>query len=477
MPPFQPYRAEQRSPWRIFVTKQTGHVAEIDIPLSGKQIVIGRDRHAVASNCRIDHKYVSHVHLSVEVRSRLDCTHNGLDEVQVVCVTQKGKNPTLLGPNSVQLKVSAHCEIGASEGSNAFNSYKHAHIVGPTTFHFPDNLGLPMLHVVHVSPKLSIETSNGVRDAEGTGATTTSIQEVVVRLGTLTNDDDDEDDAPPPPSARSLRLLDEAMREQAATNARDAQRDADMASWVPPAPQVSSSVVTPSRQQTLIVGGDAHSPPSLQQASSMSTLMPKLPPLPEKPKETIPAPQPSVSLPVKMGFWEWKSHPEGDDSDPKNWKRYVKTVADKLEASYRHDGGRVGFVSIDDTYNVAFDDIHLGMVQFRKDDPTRWRAVRRRGGDPVSRQHAKKKVYARDTGFSSSSSSSSARSDDDDSSRPSWIVSDSDDDASLSDTDEDDVSFDTESSLSTNSSTSKKKHKKTKNQKKAKNPSKRDREE
>jgi hypothetical protein len=130
--------------------------------------------------------------------------------------------------------------------------------------------------------------------------------------------------------------------------------------------------------------------------------------------DLIPPPsrKPGVK-PAPGGVWEWKSRVNGKDGDPRSWARYSDEVSRKLEAAFRQEGGKVPTVSIDETYSVTFDDADFGMVQYRKDDPSRWRAVRR-VGSAVERPLARKVRIVR--GASSDSSSSESSNDDESSS-------------------------------------------------------------
>ncbi|CUG05785.1 Hypothetical protein, putative [Bodo saltans] len=326
--------------------------------------------------------------------------------------------------------------------------------------------------------------------------------------------DSDDDDVQPPP-ARQTKLLDEALRQQAIANAADASRAKEVASWIAPKATPPSAVIAPLAVVAAAArGSSSNRTPSSSSATeekpaplviaTVPDLPRRLPGAPAPPRiltdseESLPlaqwvvvpppaasyasaepsppatrgvaqtavsSPKPATPAPPvggAMGMWEWKCHVEGDDNDPKNWRKYPKATADVLEAAFRKNGGKVPWVSIDMTYRVCFDDSRIGMAQYRCDDPARWRAVRRRGGGSVPRPNAKKKAILRDTGFSSASSSSSdtsSESDDDDDKRPSWIVSDDSDDESSTEDSDSDVSFDTESSIETESSDRRKKKK------------------
>lgn len=78
--------------------------------------------------------------------------------------------------------------------------------------------------------------------------------------------------------------------------------------------------------------------------------------------------------------WEWKCRVNAPEDDPRSWTRYPADVTTRLEAAYRAacSGGSGGAVKLDAAYSVVFRDADVGMVQFRNDDPKRFRPVRRR---------------------------------------------------------------------------------------------------
>jgi len=72
--------------------------------------------------------------------------------------------------------------------------------------------------------------------------------------------------------------------------------------------------------------------------------------------------------------WLWKSRPYFDDHDPRGWSPYSPSDAAKLEEAYV--AGR-DEVRLSEAYCVVFHDEDIGTVQFRNDDWTKWRSVRR----------------------------------------------------------------------------------------------------
>lgn len=443
------------SKWQLFVTTPDGKCISVDLAEGAKPLEFGRSE-AVASACRLNHKYASRTHFTVSV------TKSAPGVCSAVHIRQLGKNPTLLGPASVRIEAGNTHEVPAVEAAAAGEAFTHSHSVGKTTLHFPDALGMPMVHIlffgVYFVPAVTpLKVSADLSTADAV--------ERMLTVPVLADDDDD-DEAPPP--SRQMRLLDEATRQQLVANAASATRAVETSAFVPSAPVSVAQRTTETRVprvKTLVVAASATRAPQqsveVRRDDDESMKVPRpattaAVPHARKPAVDVPPATAAAKAPVPgaqttMGIWEWKCHADGDDTDPKCWRRYPKATADMLEAAYRKDGGKQSVVPVDDTYVVCFDDVHMGMVQHRKDDPSRWRAVRRRGGEKVLRPHAKKRRAARDTGMTTSSSSDS------DSSRPSWIVSD---DESVLTSSSSDASFDTESSMLSESSDEKRKAKK-----------------
>jgi hypothetical protein len=439
-----------------------------------------------------------------------------------------GPAASRLSPAGVDASAPSCVDITAEVGAAATQSFHHAHSVGLTTLHFPAELKFPMYHILFVAaaatapeevatvavPIIAPAEQALLSERDGTlvvaamhhhgSLTAASSPEAVTRMMTMTirGGDSDEDEDVQPPPARQTKLLDEALRQQAIANAMEANRAKESASWVAPPvgaiPEIASlrrpsvkrdPVVAPTQPVAAqsapgeVPRARATAPTAASHLTevsenSLALVAPLITTRPGAETKAAPPPvrgtrgasPPSLvaaahsALPHLMGMWEWKCHVEGDDKDPKNWRKYPKATADVLEAAFRSDGGKVASIAVDATYRVCFDDSRIGMAQYRADNPARWRAVRRRGGDTVARPKAKKRSILRDTGFTSSSSSNSSSEDDeDDDKRPSWIVSDdSADETDDDDSDGDDVSFDTESSIETESSDRRKKKNKQK---------------
>lgn len=496
--------------WQVVKTMPTtmGEVGVFDLH-PGVILTIGRGAELPEIG-RVDHKYISRAHATIRL------TTDPITGAPRVVVQQLGRNPTLIGPSATRLGphgagLTSTFDISTDVGGAASRAYRHAHDIGLTTLHFPAELAFPMFHILCVAPTTTAPPSVVDVVAPSSGDDESAVQRdatlvvssasppaaaAVTRMMTvpIVNIDSDDDDVQPPP-ARQTKLLDEALRQQAIANAAETNRASETASWVPPkvveavtpsikvdAPATRRTPTIPmSDSATPVVGtaapplmrrpappavaAPAHPQPagrtSINSETSLAAqyLPAAPPPIAAAPPKAPIAQAPPSTVVHGMGMWEWKCHVDGDEKDPKSWRKYPKATADVLEAAYRKDGGKQGTVAIDATYKVCFDDSRIGMAQYRADDAARWRAVRRRGGDSVHRPKAKKAAILRDTGLTSSSSSDDDDSDDDDD-RPDWIVSDSDDSSLSDDSDESDVSFDTESSIETESSDRRKKMKK-----------------
>lgn len=485
------------SKWSLaIVDKFSDHVDRVAL-VPNKVVEIGRKD---TSQYQIQHKYISRLHITLLLE--------GVGADEHVTVTAFSKNPTFFSEKLRRLAASGETSqpstgdgscvsstrVSRLEAVNASSNFKGGYdAVGPTTLHFPTELHLPRLSILCDLPlAMSAAAPPAIAVPPHSDAGHRETEELsVARMLTvpeLGNESDEDDEIPPPP--RQLRLLEEAARQQCIANAAAERRQTIHTNYVAPAavPMVSPAAVAMPKAPSLLEGvpvkreptkatpaadttSVALTPPSTKVASNLVDeeesvfIQPRradvVAPVPKgdaiKPKTTV--------TPVGgagsggMGFWEWKCHTEGDDNDPKNWKKYIKATADILEAAYRKDG--VSTVAVDDTYNVCFDDARVGMVQYRKDDPSRWRCVRRRGGEKILRPNVKKKVVVKDTGLTSSSSSDSGALE---SSRPSWIVSDDDEDDELAnivdDSSDDDYAFDSESSIETPSDDSTSKRKK-----------------
>jgi hypothetical protein len=123
---------------------------------------------------------------------------------------------------------------------------------------------------------------------------------------------------------------------------------------------------------------------------------------------------PDRRVDTAAGKWMWNSNTHVPDHSPNAWAPYGAGDQAVLEAAFLRGDATV---KLNDSYSVAFNDKHAGMVQFRSDDRGRWRQVKRVGG-PAGPARASKLL--RVTGSSSDDS--------DDDSSGSWPVTDSDDD-------------------------------------------------
>jgi hypothetical protein len=170
------------------------------------------------------------------------------------------------------------------------------------------------------------------------------------------------------------------------------------------------------------------------------------------------SPPAAAPPPAAAAVWEWNARPDGDDGDPRSWKRYPPADAALLERQYRKDGGSVSKCQLNAEYDVCFSDKRHGMVQIRRDDASRWRRVRRLGGELVPRPRAKPIRCVADVDGSSSGSSRFGS--DDDYDREDSFINDDDDDDESSDDSESSFSFDSESSSSSEGSKRKRKRRK-----------------
>jgi hypothetical protein len=132
--------------------------------------------------------------------------------------------------------------------------------------------------------------------------------------------------------------------------------------------------------------------------------------------------------------WSWNSNVHVPDSDPKAWSPYPPSDSAKLEAAYMKGEPTV---TLNANYSVAFNDKSAGMVQYRTDDRSRWRQVKRVGGPErpkhVGLKAVKAVVVDSDESTDASGSSASTGSDDE----YSGVASDSDDDDWLDSSDSD----------------------------------------
>lgn len=80
--------------------------------------------------------------------------------------------------------------------------------------------------------------------------------------------------------------------------------------------------------------------------------------------------------------WQWKQYPNLDDKNDAAWKDYNPKQCEEIERAFV---AKKITHNLDATYAIAFCDADEGMVQYRTDEPSRWRSVRRRGPRNVDR--------------------------------------------------------------------------------------------
>ena len=505
------------SGWRVAVIDDDLACVSADtaVPVP-ERLVIGRGQPPGALG-HIAQKYASREHIIV-VRSTSE-------DQSKLTMMQVGKNPTFVGPSAASLSAGAKLELEANGNGKlpdaAMALTSRTRLDG--TVFFPKSLGLPTYHfffIPHVPPR-------GARDMEPLDRQK-SMKEILNTLP-VDNLEEEEDehhrrhdksdsDAPSPPLRRKgISVLDQAMREQAQRNAVAMTDAAAMARYVAPAPPL----LLPPQPKALLP-----SEPSAAKGTG-GWLFPKATPLPKvdighiqkaspapPPEAAAPPPKPTlrldattvedddddefilakpktktkeaarngpparaaVALPAagSPAVWEWKARANGDDNDPRSWKAYSPAECASLEADYTRDGGKLNVSQLNGSYSVCFTDRDVGMIQFRNDDKSKWRAVRRRGGPIVERPRAKRIRCV--VPSSSSSESSRFGSGDDYDRKDSFINDDDDDDDSEDDDDDSSFEFDSESSAVTDSddSDNRKRRKAKKNKKKqpAKKPKK-----
>jgi hypothetical protein len=93
--------------------------------------------------------------------------------------------------------------------------------------------------------------------------------------------------------------------------------------------------------------------------------------------KVVSAHKPAADGPTGGAKWMWNSNTSLPEQHPHAWKPYAPADAAKLEAAYMKGGSNV---KLNDNYSVAFNDRTAGLVQYRNDDKSRWRSVRRVGG-------------------------------------------------------------------------------------------------
>lgn len=417
-------------------------------------LLIGRSAAAVTQGdafCCVAHKYLSRAHVRLSVAQ-------GSSEFGALLIEQLGKNPTFFGEVPTALPSGEKVFLPPSLGTSYLS--------------FPRELGLPRISISYCG---AAERLGGLVDSRSDPFPTPALS---ITVADAFMDDEEYVDVQPE------GMLDALIREKQASSIRIERRES---AEVVPLISVSRGTPFSVSSEKLTIPVDAfgqsvaHCEPPLCAASAFvvaatnhvnvtagtEELIPhqlesKLPPSSATPE----------AQPLQMGFWEWKARLDGDDEVLTNWKPYSKQIAEKLESAFRT---QVSTVSIDAVYGVCFDDKKYGMVQYRLDDSTRWRPVRRRGGGAVARPNAKRvRVIGSHTSSDSDSdegicaaakrhvrkrkqaplAGSSSDDEDDESLCDSWLVDDDESDTS-SDCDESSLA-----SLASSSSDSEPKRKK-----------------
>lgn len=356
-----------------------------------KELLNGRDSQWSAVS--VDHKYLSRQH--VEIVLQTGHPNNNADDeddeatppegqdsspapvkaaTTIAVIKQFGKNPTFCGDNA------AVVHQGASKlfplGGDGLRIF------------FPAELHLPEFEIRRKDSKVGVPPAPS------------AVGGPISLIMTAPGEDDlaVPEEAHQAPVSNKFTLLERAMSNMGASPAAAVPKPS--IDTPPPThhlqPTNAANPPNPPATADVIIGkGWGFAP------SASATIAPAAPqiaattqPNPPPHNPTQPAQPTSTATPkpthIKMGFWEWKSNVGGDDNVPHNWKRYMKAQADVLEAAFQANGGANPTVMLDDNYAVCFDDKEYGMVQYRRDDPTRWRSVRRRGGDQVPRPQRKR---------------------------------------------------------------------------------------
>ncbi len=392
-------------------------------------VVLGRGHTAPAfRHITLGHRYCSRRQLTVEVVKG--------ESPPVLRLTQLGRNPTFYGPGAAKLEQggpAVHLAGAAAvlpRGVEMLSSRPEL----PGSVFFPNGLGLPTIHFFYVPPQGAPAVPTLLATPPPVEAPPTATG--TIDLGVLDNMADSDDDETPPPAMRRTgpSVLDAAMREHHRGQQRETLRAQLAARYVAPPAVAAAAVPAPAS-----VGVK----PAIKQEA----------------RATASAPAAAPKVPAAV--WEWKSRPDGSDSDPRSWRAYSPADQATLEQAFSTDGGRAATVPLSSVYSVCFADASHGMLQFRADDPTRWRSVRRRGGLPVARPQATRVRVV--PGHSGSDSSHVGSGDDYD--RNDSFINDDDEEAEDEGSDESSFSFDAESSSSSDGSRRRKKKKNMKKQK------------
>jgi hypothetical protein len=424
------------------------------VPATGAAI-IGRGPGASKpfQHAAFGHRYCSRRQLSVELLSRAP---EDLSAEAVLRLTHLGRNPTFIGPTAMRL--------GALDITAAAAALPDAH--GPLTVrpslpasvHFPTGLGIPAIHFFFVpgpAAVASAQQSGATDDAEAVN--------LLKEIKDEADDDDDDDETPPRTSFRRLpSVLDEAMYEYARAKQQSTAAELAMARYhevelesaaAPSQPRgaFSSSSPPPGLDRSLCpVPGVQGTEKKVMEKDRKRLTGPATTgqgPCPSKTEASAAVPQHAkpTATPAAPVVWEWKCRPDGADSDPRSWRPYSASDSALLEREYRRDGGVASTCRLSGEHSVCFADRRLGMVQVRRDDPSRWRQVRRRGGDRVHRPHAKR---VRCVPQAEDSSSGSEYGSGDDYDREDSFINDDDDDEDDESDDSSNITFDSESSSS-----------------------------
>ena len=342
-----------------------------------KELLKGKD--STWSAISVDHKYLSRLHTEISV----ECGGGADDDatppedapdvsrIPTLHIKQFGKNPTFFGSSAVSVSqgVTKTLSLMSESGERIF---------------FPAELQLPEFHV-KPSHKAAPEVSKPQSFSLVMSAPDAADDEVV---------------SADPPASHKFALLEKAMSVMGNAPQLPPQPIVPEASLTPVAPPSITTTPQPpvSAPTDFLIGKgwgalSAPTPAPIVQTTTPSPAVTPVTPVATQVQTVTPKAtthQPTAAGSPKMGFWEWKSHMDGDDAVPTSWKRYVKAQADVLEAAFRDNGGANPTINLDATYAVCFDDKEYGMVQYRRDDPSRWRPIRRRGGDQIQRPNRKR---------------------------------------------------------------------------------------
>ncbi|CAD2218917.1 hypothetical protein AGDE_08191 [Angomonas deanei] len=274
--------------------------------------------------------------------------------------------------------------------------------IGASTLFFPPELGLPVLDIRY----------EGVQQhATETAASMDVPASISLAVPTMTDLEDDAKEAEKPSTATGWKgILDDAMQKQRQEATRKQFETEEKETEVKTTAEAPKKAVVPSPPEpsapTVIPFGTA-----TKLETSSFEAKPKVEAPPPEPKPVTPfgmaaaekaAPIPTAA-PQKtgaIGFWKWKCHSNGSDSDPKSWRKYSLAVAQLLEKAFvdkerkvkipdsllKNDPSAKG-----STYSVCFAEKSLkgAMIQYQNDDPSKFRIVQRDGGPDVDRKRVR----------------------------------------------------------------------------------------